>query len=431
MEENIQTGVFFSNGMNGHQNSVDFQELEMYLRKMSEIKNVWIIPEVTDANLKKVVNQIKAFGLNRIVIAGDMPGLVKDFISKALQLSGESPDNIILADFREHGAISFTDTEIAKALITCAIHDIPFEVAAIPDEVPANSQTLVIGGGIAGIQAALEIANANKKVYLVERKSTIGGHMAMFDKTFPTLDCAACILTPKMVDVSQNSNIDLLTYSEVEEIQKADNNYKVTIRKKSRFVNDKCTGCGDCEIACPVTNIPQFFIKTIPSQDIDNKSLERLENIISRYSPTPSKAPGKNMLIQIMQDINQDFNYLPDYSLKYLSEILDIPLSQIYHVATFYSSFSLTPRGEHLIKICIGTACHTRGAARILDEFERQLQIKCGDTTPDLKFTLDTVNCLGCCALAPVITVDEDYHTMSVKKVGSILKNYNSKSPNK
>jgi heterodisulfide reductase subunit A len=115
--------------------------------------------------------------------------------------------------------------------------------------------TLVIGAGISGMQAALDIANAGFKVYLVERKPSIGGHMAQLDKTFPTLDCSSCILTPRMVEVGQHPNIELLTYSEVERVEGEVGRYRVRIRKKARSVDvDKCTGCGLCVDQCPIRN---------------------------------------------------------------------------------------------------------------------------------------------------------------------------------
>jgi heterodisulfide reductase subunit A len=114
--------------------------------------------------------------------------------------------------------------------------------------------TLVIGAGIAGMQAALDIAEAGFKVYLVERQPSIGGHMAQLDKTFPTLDCSSCIMTPRMVEVAQHPNIELLTYSEVEWIRGEAGNFRARIRKKARSVNEKCTGCGICVTACPIRN---------------------------------------------------------------------------------------------------------------------------------------------------------------------------------
>jgi len=113
---------------------------------------------------------------------------------------------------------------------------------------------LVIGAGIAGIQAALDIADAGFKVYLVEREPSIGGHMSQLDKTFPTLDCSACIMTPKMVDVARHPNIELLTFSEVEWVQGEAGSFRARIRKKARSVNEKCTSCGICIEECPIRN---------------------------------------------------------------------------------------------------------------------------------------------------------------------------------
>ena len=111
---------------------------------------------------------------------------------------------------------------------------------------------VVVGGGIAGMQASLDIASAGYKTYLVEKTPTIGGHMLQYDKTFPTLDCAACIGTPKMVSVGQHPNIKLLTHCEVEEVSGFVGNFKAKVRKRARFVEDRCTGCGECVKVCPV-----------------------------------------------------------------------------------------------------------------------------------------------------------------------------------
>jgi len=136
----------------------------------------------------------------------------------------------------------------------------------------------------------------------------------------------------------------------------------------------------------------------------------------------------KKALISILQDIQYEYNYLPQEALYLVSEMLNVPLIDIIGVATFYRSFSLEPRGEHLVTVCIGTACHVRGAPKILEEFERKLEIEAGHTTGDRKFSLETVACLGCCAIGPVVVVDEDYHAQtSVRKVDSILKKYRKK----
>ena len=125
---------------------------------------------------------------------------------------------------------------------------------------------LVVGAGIAGIQAALDIANAGFKVYLVDRQPSIGGHMAQLDKTFPTLDCSSCIMTPRMVEVGQHPNIELLTYSEVEMVEGEAGRFRVKVRKKARSVDfDKCTGCGVCVEHCPIRNEP-YLVPSNPAE---------------------------------------------------------------------------------------------------------------------------------------------------------------------
>jgi heterodisulfide reductase subunit A len=135
---------------------------------------------------------------------------MKTLFSKEMALAVKDPQKVLLACFNEYGIYATNDIERAKAVLACVIADIPYEIVALPEAVPVNKSTLVVGGGISGIQTSLEIANSNNLVYLVEKTGTIGGKMATFDKTFPTLDCAACILTPKMVEVNQNPNIKLM-----------------------------------------------------------------------------------------------------------------------------------------------------------------------------------------------------------------------------
>ncbi len=127
----------------------------------------------------------------------------------------------------------------------------------------------------------------------------------------------------------------------------------------------------------------------------------------------------------LLQDIMREYGYLPEGTLKRIAQKLDIPLSRVYGLATFYKSFSLTPRGRHLISVCLGTACHVRGAPRIVEKIERDLGIKAGETTKDLKFTLETVNCLGACALGPLIVIDEKYYgRLNSTKMDKVLKDY-------
>jgi NADH-quinone oxidoreductase subunit E len=130
----------------------------------------------------------------------------------------------------------------------------------------------------------------------------------------------------------------------------------------------------------------------------------------------------KSALIAVLQDIQGAFNYLPKEALIMVGAVMDIPTSRVYEVATFYNAFSLNPRGEHIVKICVGTACHVRGASAILDKFERTLFIKPGETNQDQKFSLELVNCVGACALGPVVVIDTEYHgQMTMAKVDKII----------
>jgi heterodisulfide reductase subunit A len=148
-------------------------------------------------------------------------------------------------------------TKKAKALISAAVRRVALHDPLTKKEVPVRPEVLIVGGGIAGIHAALTYAKSGKKVYLVEQQPSIGGHMSQLDKTFPTLDCSACILTPKMSEVGKHPNIELLTWSEVEEISGYIGNFKAKIRKKARYVDiDKCNGCGACWENCPTTVTP-------------------------------------------------------------------------------------------------------------------------------------------------------------------------------
>ena len=133
----------------------------------------------------------------------------------------------------------------------------------------------------------------------------------------------------------------------------------------------------------------------------------------------------KGMLISILQDIQAEYNYLPREALTQVSQGLGVALSQVYGVATFFKAFSLIPRGRHLINVCLGTACHVRGAVRVLEEIERELGIKMGETTENLRFSLETVNCVGACALGPIVIIDGEYSgQMKTGKVKPLLENY-------
>jgi len=203
-----------------------------------------------------IKNDIKELGLNRVVVASCSPTMHEPTFRRACQEAGVNPYLFEMANIREHCSWVTEDkrlaTEKAKALVSAAVRRVYYHQPLEMREVPINPNTLIVGGGIAGIQAALKIADSRHMVYLVERSPSIGGHMAQLDKTFPTLDCSACILTPKMTQVGSHPYIELLTYSEVEEVSGYIGNFKVKVRKKPKYVDeDKCTGCGLCQTKCP------------------------------------------------------------------------------------------------------------------------------------------------------------------------------------
>jgi NADH-quinone oxidoreductase subunit E len=148
-------------------------------------------------------------------------------------------------------------------------------------------------------------------------------------------------------------------------------------------------------------------------------NLKKIDKIIKKYEGQDS------WLVMILQDMQDEFNYLPEEALKYVAKKLDIPLSRVFSVATFYSSLSLTERGKHVVKVCDGTACHLRGSVNVCEEIKRNLDIEDGQTTEDKKFSLEVVACLGACALAPVMAVGSQYHgEMTVDKIKNTLESY-------
>ena len=149
------------------------------------------------------------------------------------------------------------------------------------------------------------------------------------------------------------------------------------------------------------------------------KLAEKIESILDSHQR------DQGMLVAILQDIQAEYNYLPREALEEVGSGLSVPLSQIYSVATFFKALSLKPRGRHLINVCLGTACHVRGAVKVLEAMERELAISSGETTKDLGFTLETVNCVGACALGPVVIVDGEYHgQMKTEKAKGVLADY-------
>ena len=216
----------------------------------------------SDPGQKLIVDDIREHGLNRIVVAACSPQLHEKTFRGATAEGGLNPYQFQMVNIREHDSWVHIDkpaaTDKARDLIRAAVRRVKRHVPLERRQVPIQPDVLIVGGGIAGIHAALTLANAGKHVYLVEREPTIGGHMAQFDKTFPTLDCAACILTPKMTAVRAHPNITLWTLSEVAEVAGYIGNFTVKVRRKPRYIiEDMCIGCLECVEAC-VYKQPKF-----------------------------------------------------------------------------------------------------------------------------------------------------------------------------
>ncbi len=211
-----------------------------------------------------IEDDIKELGLTRVVVGACSPHLHEATFRTACSRAGLNPYLCELVSLREQISWVHTDkeaaTEKAKAVVSSGVERVALSEPLEPLKVPINPATLVVGGGIAGIQAALEIADSGRHVYLVEREPSIGGHMAQFDKTFPTLDCSACILTPKMVQIGEHPHVTLMSWSEVERVDGYVGSFNVTVRKKARYIIEElCTGCGICEEKCPRKVVDDVF----------------------------------------------------------------------------------------------------------------------------------------------------------------------------
>jgi heterodisulfide reductase subunit A len=239
-----------------------------------------------------IQKDIKEQKLTRVVVAACSPHLHEPTFRTACKGAGLNPYLCELVSIREQDSWVHTDkiaaTEKAKAIVAGGVSRVVHQEPLTPLKVPIHPATLIVGGGIAGIQATLEIADAGFPVYLVEREPSIGGHMAQFDKTFPTLDCSACILTPKMVLVGNHPNVTLLTYSEVQKVDGYVGNFTVTIKKRARYIKtEDCTGCGVCWEKCP-------------KKVIDDKFEAGLGYRKAVYTPFPQAVPK----YPVIDDIN-------------------------------------------------------------------------------------------------------------------------------
>jgi heterodisulfide reductase subunit A len=242
----------------------------------------------SDPGQSLIKSAIKEKGLTGVVVAACSPRMHEPTFRKACAEAGLNPYMCEMANLREH--VSWVHekgeatTEKAIDLVRILVEKVKYNQSLNAIKVPVTKTALVIGGGIAGIQASLDIANTGHKVILIEKDPSIGGHMSQLSETFPTLDCSQCILTPRMVEVAQHPNITLYSYSELESIEGFIGNFKVKIRRKSKSLDEKlCTGCGLCTTKCPVKKIPSEF----------NEGLGMRTAI---YVPFPQAVPNKPVI---------------------------------------------------------------------------------------------------------------------------------------
>jgi len=279
-------GVFLCHCGSNIAGAVNVPVVAEAARKLPQVvyveDNKFTCSDPGQASIQKAITEHK---LNRVVIGACSPRMHEATFRRTVAGAGLNPYLLEIANLREHCSWVHPDqveeaTAKAIDLVRRAVARVAWQEPLTPKHVGITRRALVIGGGIAGIQASLDIADAGYEVILVEREPSIGGHMAQLDKTFPTLDCSACILTPKMTMVGQHANIKLMSYSEVEEVSGYIGNFRVKIKNKSRYIDmSKCTGCGECPKVCPV--------------ELNSEFNENLGKRKATYIPFPQAIPNK------------------------------------------------------------------------------------------------------------------------------------------
>ena len=263
--------------------NVDCEQVAQYASKLPSVVVARSYKYMcSDPGQSLITDAIQKYKLTGVVVASCSPRMHEPTFRKAAATVGLNPYMLEMANIREHCSWVHNDrreaTEKAKDLIRLLVEKVRRNVPLEEIEVPVTQRVMVIGAGIAGIQAALDVAAAGYEVALVERNPSIGGHMAMLDETFPTLDCSQCILTPRMVSVGQHPKIKLYTYSEIEDVSGYVGNFKVKVKKRPRYVNEKCTSCDECTKVCPV--------------EVPNEFDERISLRKAIYRPFPQAVPG-------------------------------------------------------------------------------------------------------------------------------------------
>ncbi|MBD3350773.1 MAG: 4Fe-4S dicluster domain-containing protein [Candidatus Lokiarchaeota archaeon] len=344
MADEIKIGVYVCHcGVNiaGVINTTEVMEFAKTLPHVALAKEYKFM--CSDNGQDLIKQDIKDGLINRVVVAACSPRMHEPTFRRTVSSVGMNQFLFAQANIREHASwVNMKDPEGATRI---AKDHLRMQVAKVAQLEPLETQvvqvtpaSLIIGGGIAGMNAALDLADQGFDVYLVEKEPTIGGHMAQLDKTFPTMDCSACILTPKMVDVNQHPKIHLMAYSEVEDVEGYVGNFTVTVRKKSKYVDsEKCTSCGECIENCPVTAPNEFDLGLAKRKAV--------------YIPFPQAVPGVptiDMDSCIKCGICADKSVCEpeaiDYEMK--DELVEIEVGTII-VATGYDPYDPTEMKEY------------------------------------------------------------------------------------
>ncbi len=265
MNEEVRVGVFVCHCGVNVGGVVDCPEVAEYAKTLPNVEFATDYKYMcSDPGQGMIQDAIKEHNLNRVVVAACSPRLHEPTFRRCVEEAGLNKFLFELANLREqdswvHMTMPEEATEKAKDLTRMAVAKARLLEPLEASKVAVEKKCLVIGGGVTGIQSALDLGDMGFETYLVERNPTVGGRMGQLDKTFPTLDCSMCILAPKMVDCSKHENINLLTYSEVKEVDGYIGNFDVTVERKARYViEDDCTGCGQCQEICPI-EIPNYY----------------------------------------------------------------------------------------------------------------------------------------------------------------------------
>ena len=244
--------------------------------------------------------------------------------------------------------------------------------------------------------------------------------MARLDKTFPTGDCATCIISPKLVECIRDYNIDVLTMSDVTTLEGEAGHFTVQVRKRPRSVKlEKCTGCGDCWTVCPVRNSAETPPPFEPREPLNDAEAAKLQEILTRHKNSLGN------LLPVLQEIDQAYGYLPQRIVEHLAAFWQLRVAEILRVASFYDRFRLKPNGRHVVEVCEGTSCHSRNARKLLRRLQKELGVDPGETDKSGRFTLRTVRCLGLCALSPAMKIDgRSYGRVDIDRVPEMLEQF-------